>query len=59
MASDLSRAVDRFIAEERPDLDRQAAVRLLAAEALMGMGLMDLPAANRARGARQSSGKIG
>lgn len=52
--SHLSQALDRFIAEERPDLDRSSAARLLVAEALIGMGLMELPAANRARGARSS-----
>lgn len=52
--SPLSAALDRFIAEERPDLDRQAAARLLIAEALIGMGLLELPSTNRARGARRS-----
>lgn len=55
MASDLSSALDRFIAEERPDLTRESAARLLMAEALIAMGLMPLPAANRARGAQRTA----
>lgn len=55
MASDLSSALDRFIAEERPDLTRESAARLLMAEALISMGLMQLPAANRARGAQRTA----
>lgn len=34
-------ALKRFIAEERPDLGQGQAVRVLAREAMIGMGLLD------------------
>ncbi|MEH6698302.1 MAG: hypothetical protein V7672_06360 [Brevundimonas sp.] len=37
----LMAAVDRFIVEERPGISRPEALRILAAEALAGMGLLD------------------
>lgn len=52
--SELSEALDRFIREERPDLGKDAAIRLLLADCLIGMGLMALPGSNRSRGARRS-----
>jgi hypothetical protein len=47
-------ALLRFIREERPGMGKGDAIRLLAREQLIGMGLLPLGPADRARGARGS-----